>query len=261
MPERLQLPSGKKFRTAGGNRNRATARDVNDYIKVDVKDADLCPRYCARVVKNIKLAPSPKWMQRRLAVNGIRPINNIVDITNYVMEEYGQPMHAYDLDTIAGHQILVRRAEEGEKFVTLDGQERTMDENVLMICDGEKAVGIAGIMGGENSMITDNVKTMLFEAACFDGVNIRLSAKRIGLRTDASGKFEKGLDPNNAQAAIDRACQLIEELGAGEVVDGMVDVYYGKSEPSRVPFDADKINGLAGNRSQQRADAGLSEAG
>ena len=225
---------------------KGSGGDVNDYIKVDVKDADLCPRYCARVVKNIKLAPSPKWMQRRLAVNGIRPINNIVDITNYVMEEYGQPMHAYDLDTIAGHQILVRRADEGEKFVTLDGQERTMDENVLMICDGEKAVGIAGIMGGENSMITDNVKTMLFEAACFDGVNIRLSAKRIGLRTDASGKFEKGLDPNNAQAAIDRACQLIEELGAGEVVDGMVDVYNGKSEPSRVEFDADKINALLG---------------
>ena len=225
---------------------KGSGGDVNDYIKVDVKDADLCPRYCARVVKNIKLAPSPKWMQRRLAVNGIRPINNIVDITNYVMEEYGQPMHAYDLDTIAGHQILVRRAEESEKFVTLDGQERTMDENVLMICDGEKAVGIAGIMGGENSMITDHVKTMLFEAACFDGVNIRLSAKRIGLRTDASGKFEKGLDPNNAQAAIDRACQLIEELGAGEVVDGMVDVYNGKSEPSRVKFDAEKINALLG---------------
>ena len=225
---------------------KGSGGDVNDYIKVDVKDADLCPRYCARVVKNIKLAPSPKWMQRRLAVNGIRPINNIVDITNYVMEEYGQPMHAYDLDTIAGHQILVRRAEKGEKFVTLDGQERTMDDSVLMICDGEKPVGIAGIMGGENSMITDNVKTMLFEAACFDGVNIRLSAKKIGLRTDASGKFEKGLDPNNAQAAIDRACQLIEELGAGEVVDGMVDVYTGIKEPKRVPFDADKINALLG---------------
>ena len=225
---------------------KGSGGDVNDYIKVDVKDADLCPRYCARVVKNIKLGPSPKWMQRRLAVNGIRPINNIVDITNYVMEEYGQPMHAYDLDTIAGRQILVRRAEENEKFVTLDGQERTMDENVLMICDGEKAIGIAGIMGGENSMITDEVKTMLFEAACFDGVNIRLSATRIGLRTEASGKFEKGLDPNNAQAAIDRACQLIEELGAGEVVDGMVDVYAGKSEPSRVPFDAERINALLG---------------
>ena len=220
--------------------------DVNDYIRVDVKDADLCPRYCARVVKNIKLGPSPKWMQRRLAVNGIRPINNIVDITNYVMEEYGQPMHAYDLDTIAGRQILVRRAEKNEKFVTLDGQERTMDDSVLMICDGEKAIGIAGIMGGENSMITDNVKTMLFEAACFDGVNIRLSAKKVGLRTEASGKFEKGLDPNNAQAAIDRACQLIEELGAGEVVDGMVDVYTGIREPVRVPFDADKINALLG---------------
>ncbi len=185
-------------------------------------------------------------MQRRLAVNGIRPINNIVDITNYVMEEYGQPMHAYDLDTIAGNQILVRRAEKNEKFVTLDGQERTMDDSVLMICDGEKAIGIAGIMGGENSMITDSVKTMLFEAACFDGVNIRLSAKKVGLRTEASGKFEKGLDPNNAQAAIDRACQLIEELGAGEVVDGMVDVYTGIKEPVRVPFDAEKINSLLG---------------
>jgi phenylalanyl-tRNA synthetase beta chain len=225
---------------------KGSGGDVNDYIKVDVKDADLCPRYCARVVKNIKLGPSPKWMQRRLAVNGIRPINNIVDITNYVMEEYGQPMHAYDLDTIAGHQILVRRADKGEKFVTLDGQERTMDDSVLMICDGEKAIGVAGIMGGENSMITDDVKTMLFEAACFDGVNIRLSAKRIGLRTDASGKFEKGLDPNNAQAAIDRACQLVEELGAGEVVDGMVDVYTGVKEPVRVPFDADRINALLG---------------
>jgi len=225
---------------------KGSGGDVNDYIKVDVKDADLCPRYCARVVKNVKLAPSPKWMQQRLAVNGIRPINNIVDITNYVMEEFGQPMHAYDLDTIAGNQILVRRAEAGEKFVTLDGQERTMDDSVLMICDGEKAVGIAGIMGGENSMITDNVKTLLFEAACFDGVNIRLSAKKIGLRTDASGKFEKGLDPNNTQAAIDRACQLIEELGAGEVVDGMVDVYTGIKEPVRVPFDAEKINALLG---------------
>ena len=232
------VPPAVKVKGSGG--------DVNDYIRVDVKDADLCPRYCARVVKNIKLAPSPKWMQRRLAVNGIRPINNIVDITNYVMEEYGQPMHAYDLDTIAGHQILVRRADQGEKFVTLDGQERTMDDSVLMICDGEKPIGIAGIMGGENSMITDHVQTMLFEAACFDGVNIRLSAKKIGLRTDASGKFEKGLDPNNAQAAIDRACQLIEELGAGEVVDGMVDVYTGIKEPVRVPFDPERINALLG---------------
>ena len=220
--------------------------DVNDYVKVTVKDQELCPRYTARVVKNIKIGPSPEWMQRRLASVGIRPINNLVDITNYVMEEYGQPMHAYDLDTIAGREIVVRRAEDGEKFVTLDGQEREMDSSVLMICDGEKSIGVAGVMGGENSMITDNVKTMLFEAACFNGTNIRKSAKKIGLRTDASGKFEKGLDPENAQAAIDRACQLVEEMGAGEVVGGMVDVYAEKREPSRVTFDVEKINALLG---------------
>ena len=220
--------------------------DVNDYIKVEVQDHDLCSRYCARVVKNIRLAPSPEWMQRRLASVGIRPINNVVDITNYVMEEYGQPMHAYDLDKIADKKIVVRRAAHDEKFVTLDGQERTLDENVLMICDGEKAVGMAGIMGGENSMITDDVKTMLFEAACFDGTNIRLSSKRVGLRTEASGKFEKGLDPNNAQAAIDRACQLIEELDAGDVVDGTVDVYPVKKEEVRIPFEPDRINALLG---------------
>ena len=219
---------------------------ASDYVKVTVEDPELCPRYCARVVKNVKIGPSPKWMQRRLASNGIRPINNLVDITNYVMEEFGQPMHAYDLDTIANQEIVVRRAGKDEKFVTLDGQERIMDENVLMICDGEKAVGIAGIMGGENSMITDDVKTVLFEAACFDGTSIRLSSKRIGLRTDASGKFEKGLDPNNAQAAINRACQLMEELGAGEVVGGMVDVCSETREPSRVKFEPEKINKLLG---------------
>ena len=225
---------------------KGNSEKASDYVKVTVKDTELCPRYCARVVKNVKIGPSPKWMQRCLAANGIRPINNLVDITNYVMEEYGQPMHAYDLDAIANHEIVVRRAKKDEKFVTLDGQERTMDENVLMICDGEKAVGIAGIMGGENSMITDQVQTVLFEAACFNGTNIRLSSKRIGLRTDASGKFEKGLDPNNAQAAIDRACQLMEELGAGEVVGGMVDVCSETREPSRVAFDADRINALLG---------------
>ena len=219
---------------------------ASDYVKVTVEDPELCPRYCARVVKNVKIGPSPKWMQRCLASNGIRPINNLVDITNYVMEEFGQPMHAYDLDTIANQEIVVRRAGKDEKFVTLDGQERIMDENVLMICDGEKTVGIAGIMGGENSMITDDVKTVLFEAACFDGTSIRLSSKRIGLRTDASGKFEKGLDPNNAQAAIDRACQLMEELGAGEVVGGMVDVCSETREPSRVKFEPEKINKLLG---------------
>ncbi|MDE7436178.1 MAG: phenylalanine--tRNA ligase subunit beta [Lachnospiraceae bacterium] len=222
------------------------SENVNDYIKVTVKDQELCPRYTARVVKNIKIAPSPEWMQRRLAAQGIRPINNIVDITNYVMEEYGQPMHAYDWDTIAGHEIIVRRAEKNEKFITLDGQERIMDDSVLMICDGEKAIGMAGIMGGENSMITEDVKTMLFEAACFDGTNIRLSSKRIGLRTDASSKFEKGLDPNLAMAAMNRACQLIEELGAGEVVGGAVDVYGKVKEGRRIPFEPEKYNRLLG---------------
>ena len=224
-----------------GNEEKAS-----DYIKVTVEDPKLCPRYCARVVKNVKIGPSPKWMQRCLASNGIRPINNLVDITNYVMEEYGQPMHAYDLYTIEGREIVVRRAEKGEKFVTLDGQERTMDDSVLMICDGKKPVGIAGIMGGENSMITDNVHTVLFEAACFNGTNIRLSSKKIGLRTDASGKFEKGLDPNNAEAAINRACQLMEELGAGEVVGGIVDVCNETREPSRVKFEPERINALLG---------------
>jgi len=220
--------------------------DAHEYIKVTVKDEDLCPRYCARIVKNVKIGPSPKWMQRYLAANGIRPINNLVDITNYVMEEYGQPMHAYNLDTIAGREIIVSRAQKGEAFVTLDGQERRMDDSVLMIRDGEKAVGIAGIMGGENSMITDQVQTVLFEAACFDGTNIRLSSKKVGLRTDASGKFEKGLDPNNAKSAIDRACQLMEIFGAGEVVGGTVDAYSGKKEPIRIPFDAEEINDILG---------------
>ena len=222
------------------------SEDVNDYVKVDVQATDLCSRYTARLVRNIKLAPSPEWMQRRLAASGIRPINNIVDITNYVMEEYGQPMHAYDYDTLAGGKIIVRRAEEGEEFVTLDGQTRKLDPSILMICDAEKSVGVAGIMGGENSKITDDVKTMLFEAACFDGTNIRLSAKKIGMRTEASGKFEKGLDPNLASEAIDRACQLIEELGAGEVVGGMIDVYPQKNVEKRIKFEPDKINKLLG---------------
>lgn len=220
--------------------------NVNDIVKVEIKDTDLCSRYCARLVKNVKIAPSPEWMQRRLAACGIRPINNLVDITNYVMEEYGQPMHAYDMETLAGNQIVVKRAAAGETFKTLDGQERQLDENILMIWDAEKPVGVAGIMGGENSKITDDVKDMLFEAACFDGTNIRLSAKRLGLRTDASGKFEKGLDPNNALDAINRACQLIEELGAGEVVGGVVDVYPVKKEGRRIPLDVEGINRLLG---------------
>ncbi|MDE7177315.1 MAG: phenylalanine--tRNA ligase subunit beta [Lachnospiraceae bacterium] len=227
--------------TLKGNEEKA-----EDYISVEVQDMDLCPRYCARVCKNIKIGPSPKWMQRRLAASGIRPINNLVDITNYVMEEYGQPMHAYDLSTIAGNKIIVRRAKNGDVFQTLDGQERKLDSDVLMICDAEKEVGIAGIMGGENSKITDDVTTVLFEAATFNGANIRKSAKRVGLRTDASGKFEKGLDPHNAEAAINRACQLIEELGCGEVVSGMVDVHGELKEKVVLPYEPAYYNNLLG---------------
>ena len=222
------------------------SEDASDYVRVEVHNKELCPRYTARIVKNIKIEPSPKWMQQRLAKHGIRPINNIVDITNYVMEEYGQPMHAYDLDTIEGGEIVVRTAKSGEKFTTLDGQERELDENILMICDAKKPIGLAGIMGGENSMITDNVSTMLFEAANFDGTNIRLSSKKVGLRTDASSKFEKGLDPNTAIIAINRACQLVEELGAGEVVGGVVDVYGNRRTGNTVAFEPDKINALLG---------------
>ncbi len=220
--------------------------DVNDYISVEVRDPELCPRYCARVCKNIKIAPSPEWMQRRLAASGIRPINNLVDITNYVMEEYGQPMHAFDLEAIAGRKIIVRRAEDGEEFQTLDGQMRKLDRDVLMICDGEKEIAIAGIMGGENSKITDRVQTVLFESAVFNGPSIRKSAKRIGLRTDSSGKFEKGLESHNAEAAINRACQLIEELGCGEVVGGMVDAAQPMPEAKELPFRPEKYNRLLG---------------
>ena len=219
---------------------------IEDYISVEVQDQDLCPRYCARVCTNIKIGPSPEWMQRRLASSGIRPINNLVDITNYVMEEYGQPMHAYDLSTVSGKKIVVKRAKDGDQFVTLDGQTRNLDHDVLMICDAEKEIGIAGIMGGDNSKITDEVTTVLFEAATFNGPNIRKSAKRIGLRSDASGKFEKGLDPRNAEDAINRACQLIQELGCGDVVSGMVDVKAPLKELVRLPFMPEKYNNLLG---------------
>ena len=236
----------KKTFTAPSVTKTGNDEDINDYLKVRVENSRLCPRYCARMVKNIRLAPSPRWMQRRLAASGIRPINNIVDITNYVMEEYGQPMHAFNYDQLAGHEIIVKCAKDGDVFQTLDGQERKLDSTILMINDGEKEVGIAGIMGGENSKIKDDVTTMVFESACFDGTNIRLSAKKVGLRTDASGKYEKGLDPNTAEEAVNRACQLIEELGAGEVIGGIIDIYPVKKEDKRIPFDAARINRLLG---------------
>lgn len=222
------------------------SENVADEVSVEIKNHDLCKRYIARKIKNVHIAESPDWMKKRLRSQGIRPINNIVDITNYVMEEYGQPMHAYDLSTISGKKIVVRNAEDGEHFTTLDGQDRILDKDMLMICDGEKAVGLAGIMGGENSMITDDVKEVLFEAATFDGTNIRLSSKRLGMRTEASAIFEKGLDPNNAIDAINRACALVEELGAGEVVGGAIDVYPEKNEPIRIPFEPDRYNKFLG---------------
>ncbi len=225
---------------------RKTEGDINDYLKVEVKDTDLCKRYVAKMVKNIRIAPSPRWLRQRLASNGIRPINNVVDITNYVMEEFGQPMHAFDYDTISGSKIVVQRANDGDTFVTLDGQERKLDKDILMICDAEKPIGIAGIMGGENSKITDDVKTLVFESATFDGTNNRLSAKRLGLRTDASGKYEKGLDPENAMDAINRACQLIEMLDAGDVVGGEIDIYPVKNTPKQIEFDPERINAYLG---------------
>ena len=225
---------------------RGNDEDVNDYVSVEIKDRDLCTRFCARVCKNIRIAPSPEWMQRRLAACGIRPINNLVDITNYVMMEYGQPMHAYDLKNVSGSKIIVRRAKDGDEFQTLDGQVRKLDSEMLMICDAEKEIGLAGIMGGENSKITDDVQTVLFEAATFNGANIRKSSKRVGLRTDASGIFEKGLDPRNAEAAINRACQLIEELGCGEVVGGIVDVREPFEELKQIRFEPERINRFLG---------------
>ena len=222
------------------------SHDTNEMIKVEIKDTDLCTRYIGRVCTDIKIAPSPVWMQRRLAANGIRPINNLVDITNYVMIEYGQPMHAFDYDKIAGNKIIVRRAEDGEVFRTLDGQDRKLDHDILMICDAQKPVAIAGIMGGENSMITDDVHTVLFEAATFNGPNIRKSAKRIGLRTDASNVFEKGLEPHNAEDAINRACQLMQELGCGNPAKGMADEHAPLKDKHRITFMPEKYNKLLG---------------
>ena len=234
-----------KFNTPGETGN---SENINDYLKVRVEDERLCPRYCARMVRNISFAPSPEWMQKRLRNSGIRPINNLVDITNFVMLEYGQPMHAFDYDTLEGHEIVVKCAEDGEVFRTLDGQERVLDHTVLMINDAVKPVGIAGVMGGENSMITENVHTVVFEGANFDGVNVRLSAKKAGLRTDASSIFEKGLDPANALSAVNRACELVEELGCGDVVGGTIDIYPHPETEVTIDFEPDRINALLGTR-------------
>ena len=219
---------------------------VTDYISVEISAPDLCQRYCARVVKNVKIAPSPLWLRMRLRASGVRPINNIVDITNYVMLEYGQPMHAFDYRCLAGSAINVRRAEDNEKFISLDSQEHTLDSSMLVIADKEKAVALAGVMGGENSEITDETTTVVFESACFLGSSVRVTAKKNGMRTESSARFEKGLDPENCYGALERACELIELLGAGEVVNDVIDVYPTKAEKTVLKLNADVINKFLG---------------
>ncbi len=221
----------------------------SDKIAVEIQAPDLCKRYIGRVVRNVKIGPSPLWLQKRLRSRDINSINNIVDITNYVMEELGQPMHAFDLSTLEGGKIVVRRAEDGEKFTTLHDEELTLDTETLMICDATKPVALAGIKGGKNSMIpleTKELPYILFESACFEGNNIRKSERRHGVSTESSAKFNKGLDPNLAELAITRAVQLIQELGCGEVLEGEVDVYPSPVEPWQLPFEPEKMNALLG---------------
>lgn len=220
--------------------------DVRDYVSVQVNEPELCPRYTAKIVKNIKIEPSPAWMRERLFASGVRPINNIVDITNYVMLEYGQPMHAFDYACLSDGKIVVRRPQPGEAIQTLDGQDRAITPEMLAICDGSKPVAIAGVMGGANSEITDSTRTVVFESACFHGATIRITAKALGMRTEASGRFEKGLDASLTMPALLRACELIEELGAGDVVDGVVDVCAADLSPKSLPFEPDKMNALLG---------------
>ncbi|WP_273320178.1 phenylalanine--tRNA ligase subunit beta [Vallitalea guaymasensis] len=220
--------------------------NANDYIKIEIEDEDLCARFAGRVVKNLKIEPSPWWLKKRLLSCGVRPINNIVDITNFVMMEFGQPMHAYDLDKLEGKKVIARRAKDNEKIMTLDGEERELDSSMLVIADENKPVSLAGIMGGEDTKVTEETKTLLFEAANFEGTNVRFTSKKVGLRSDSSAKFEKYLDPNNIDEAINRACQLINMLGAGEVVSGMVDVYKAKRVEKEVAFTAEGINKLLG---------------
>ena len=220
--------------------------NIDEMVQVEIKNPELCPRYTARVVKNVKIEPSPRWMRKRLRANGVRPINNIVDITNYVMLELGQPMHAFTIGNIDGSKIIVRNAEEGEKITTLDGVERNLDPSMLVISDVNKAVAIAGVMGGENSKVNGSSDTILFESANFDGPSVRITAKKVGLRTDASAKFEKGLDPNLTMDAVNRAVQLVEMLGCGEVVKGVVDCYPNKRESWSLDYSPEKINKLLG---------------
>ena len=219
---------------------------IENYLSVKIDCPDLCSRYCARVVKNVKIAPSPLWMRRRLRASGVRPINNIVDITNYVMLEYGQPMHAFDYTCLAGEEIVVRRAGDNENFRSLDSQDHVLDSTMMVISDRDKAVALAGVMGGENSEITEKTATVVFESAMFLGSSVRVTAKKNGMRTESSARFEKGLDAENCLPALERACELIELLGAGDVVDGIIDCYPVKKEPTVLPLEVDRINHFLG---------------
>ena len=239
---------GKEFKNPRKNIDELKIEDKNEIegLKVEIEAPDLCYRYIARVVKNVKIAPSPEWLVRRLNACGIRSINNIVDITNYVMLEMGQPMHAFDINSIEGKHIVVRRAKNGEKITTLDEEERTLDENDLVIADETKPVAIAGVMGGMNSEIEKDTETVVFESASFYGGAVRKTAKKVGLRTESSSRFEKGLSPENALRAINRAMELVEEINAGEVVEGKIDVYPTKQKTNKINLDYDRINKLLG---------------
>ena len=223
-----------------------SGEDIHDHVSIRIDDPALCPRYTARMVRNVKIAPSPAWMRERLRNSGVRPSNNIVDITNYVMLEYGQPMHAFDFSCIGGKQIIVRTAREGETIQTLDGNARKLTPNMLCICDEEKPVAVAGVMGGANSEIVGDTAMVVFEGANFNGTSIRRTAAALGMRTEASGRFEKGLDPMNTVAAVDRACELVELLGCGEVMRGTIDVLPEPIVPKTVKLEPDKVNGLLG---------------
>lgn len=220
--------------------------DVNKYLKVKIHNTDLCKRYIGAIVKNVKIEPSPRWMRERLRACGVRPINNLVDITNFVMLEYGRPMHAFDLRYVAGGEINVRNAKAGESITTLDGETRQLSEEMLVIADAEKPVAVAGVMGGEYSGIMDDTTTVVFESACFDGASVRTTAKKLGMRTDASARYEKGLDPHECYEALMRACQLVEELGAGEVVENYIDENYQSETPPSVEFSSEWINNFLG---------------
>lgn len=220
--------------------------NLTELLDVETPATDLCPRYTARMVRNVKIGPSPKWMRDRLRASGVRPINNIVDITNYVMLEYGQPMHAFDYRYVNGGKIVVRRAEDGETLTTLDGNVRQLNSSMLVIADEHRAVGLAGIMGGENSEIVEDTVDVVFESANFNGTSIRRTALALGMRTEASAKFEKGLDILNTLPAVNRACELVEMLGAGEVLDGTIDILNFVPQPKQLKLRADKINALLG---------------